>query len=56
MTSMPLRLDNYDEAGQRSLAVVRAAMSSKQGIQAIKALAEAGFHRTVVNLLDFVSV
>lgn len=54
-TVIPLT-ENHDAAcdGQRTLAIVQAAMSSKQGIEVIKNLAAAGYHRTVVNLLDAV--
>ena len=55
MTAIPLAdVDTVSCGGPFTLAVVRAAMFSKTGIQVIKDFAEAGFHRTVLNLLDAV--
>lgn len=45
---------HLSRGGPHTLSVVRAAMSSRTGIQVIKDFAEAGFHKTVVNLLDAV--
>ncbi|KZT74067.1 kinase-like protein [Daedalea quercina L-15889] len=44
--------DNQDP--QDVLGIVRGAMSTKQGIQAIKEFAEVGYHQTAVNILDAV--